>query len=300
MPISWSATQGALDDSFEHNLAQQDFQQSLVFKALQQRQAQEELARRAEQEQYTRRQEAENQKYTRDFNERKFGFEQERTKRDDERADLTAKELAENRAWQQFQGELGALPNGSEVAPAMFEKAKKYHVEGRFQPTGRGTYIILPTAKEIAEQKRDADRDEREKRLTAAQEANLAAQTHRLNNEDARLKDQQERTKILKEKSDRVLNEMKALPPELRKRFEETVTKRIAEKQGGIAGIGFTQHELTDEEEAAITEQTLREFRAMAGGSAPAASHGPATTPTTPAPSTGVRRYNPATGKLEG
>ena len=272
MPIDWGAVQSSQHQSFEDALAEQEMKRSLVFKLLQQRQQEAQLAREQEKETYSRQQD------TKNFDFKKQGFESDKQarERDDTRQDLALKQADEERTWQRFQATIGMMPSGTTVPPAVYEQAKKYGVDGRLKPTGTGTYVVLPSSKEVADEKRDHDRDVRENRMAAAQGANLAAQTHRMENEDRRVADMEKRTKIMEERQAKIAAEAEKLPPELQAVMKRLIDEDIkAATTTDWSGVGLAGKKPGREDILRFAEKALNEVRGISGPT-PGSSQTPA------------------------
>lgn len=285
MPISWSAVDQSQDEDFAAQLAQQEVQQSLVFKLLQQKQQQDELNRRFEQEQYTRRKESDDTKYTRDFQERQFKSQEENRKADNDRAEAARKDLENQRAFAQFQAKVGRLAPGSTVSPAVIAEAEKFGLGEWFEKdpaTGLGK--VLESPKDRTERLRNDDRDAREARMARANEANIAAQTRRLQNEDRRLADQETRTGLMKQRADKLMKAGEALSPELRPVFKSMYDAAVKELKDKSGFMGFGESEPSEEDKLDLAERILNQLKSRSGQPAAIMSSG-TKPPATPAPS---------------
>ena len=161
----------------------------------------------------------------------------------------------------------------------MYEQAKKYGVEGRLKADGAGMYDVLPSSKEVADEKRDHDRDVREDRMAAAQHANLAAQTHRMENEDRRVADMEKRTKIMEERQAKIAAQAEKLPPELQAVMKRLIDEKIkAATTTDWSGVGLAGKKPKADDILQFAEEALNEVRGIRGptpGSSQAPSGGP-------------------------
>ena len=272
MPTDWNEVQRAQHQSFEDALAEREFKQSLVFRLLQQKAQEAQIAREQEKETYGRQQDTQNF----DFQKQRFDADKQARERDDTRQDLALKQGEEERTWQRFQGSFGLMTTGTKVTPAVYEQAKKYGVEGRLKPDGAGLYDVLPSSKELADEKRDHDRDVRENRMASAQQANLAAQTHRLENEDRRVADMEARTKILQERQDKFAAQAEKLPPELQAVMKRVIDEKIkAATSTDWSGVGLAGKKPKPEDVLRFAEEALHEVRGLAGQTPTQGAGGP-------------------------